>query len=199
MTKDTKRRTPSSVALSESDRAHLLFGKAMAAWAKLERGFYAWFEHATLMDMHQAQPLYFSVTNFKSRMDLLRAALDAVTLDSPDEELFVRGAMGLAIQYNSFRNKLAHGDFTFDGLIIESKVVDRATARRQAISHTQLGIAATNFQALADLLWLARDLSIGQIPEDDPEASVKACVARVDALPRRADSAEPHLKRVASR
>jgi len=78
------------------------------AWARIEVGFYAWFEHITAFDMRQAKPIYYSATNFKSRLDLLRAAMDGVRLERA-EEMFIKAAMDVVIRYNSFRNKLAHG------------------------------------------------------------------------------------------
>jgi hypothetical protein len=109
----------------------------MAAWARIEVGFYTWFEPITPFDMRQAKPIYYSATSFKSRLDLLRAALDGIQLDR-NEETFIRAAMAVVIGYNSFRNKLAHGEFTFDGLLIEGKHVDRRRARAEAISAEQL-------------------------------------------------------------
>jgi hypothetical protein len=105
----------------------------MAAWARIEVGFYTWFEPITPFDMRQAKPIYYSATSFKSRLDLLRAALDGIQLDRK-EETFIRAAMAVVIGYNSFRNKLAHGEFTFDGLLIEGKHVDRRRARRSHLS-----------------------------------------------------------------
>ncbi len=58
--------------------------------------------------MRQAKPIYYSATNFKSRLDLLRAAMDGVRLERA-EEMFIKAAMDVVIRYNSFRNKLAHG------------------------------------------------------------------------------------------
>lgn len=108
-----------SSELSEKDKSFLAFGKAMAAWASLESGFYAWFEHVTMLDTRIATPLYYSASNFKSRLDMLRAAMQSFQIE--DEELkFIKEAIKRAIDYSGFRNKLAHGEFTLEGLIIES-------------------------------------------------------------------------------
>jgi hypothetical protein len=180
---------PPAMGLSNQDQAFLLFGRAMAAWAKVERAFYAWFEHITLLDMRQAQPLYYAVTNFRSRMDLISAGLAFVKLDCKEEEEFIGKAIKLARNYSSFRNRLAHGEFTIDGLIVEGRTVDRAEARKNAISHEQLRAAANNFQTLADLLWQARDLGLMGEIEDEPDASLSGCIQRLRDLPRRADEA----------
>jgi hypothetical protein len=147
------RRTRSkSSELSEKDKSFLAFGRAMAAWASLESGLYAWFEHVTLLDTRKATPLYYSATNFKSRLDLLRAAMQSFQIED-DELKFLTAAIKRAVEYNGFRNKLAHGEFTFEGLIIESKHPDRKIARDTAIDRSGLDIAAQNFRALAELMW----------------------------------------------
>src|SRR5258708_31729701 len=154
------RKRPDPKKLSERDNAFLSFGKAMAAWPLLESALYVWFEHATLLDMKQAKPIYYSATNFKSRLDLLRAAIRSNAMEL-DELEFIKSAIKLAIDYNSFRNKLAHGEFTVEGLIIESKHIDRKLAKESAVKRKDLDVASTNFRALADLMWAARDVALG--------------------------------------
>ena len=46
-----------ALPLYNTDRTLLAFGRAMAAWARIEVGFYAWFEHITLFDARQAKPI----------------------------------------------------------------------------------------------------------------------------------------------
>ena len=176
-------RNPLLRQISERDRAFLAFGKAMAAWASLEKGLYGWFEHITLIDMRQAQRLYFTATSFKAGTDLIRAAQDVYHVED-DENEFLKAALGVATHYSSFRNKLAHGEFTFEGLIIESKHADRSAAEKNAITHPQLEKAAACFQELATLLWKARDIALGFMPEDEPEASLEKCTEEVADLPR---------------
>ena len=107
------------LVMSNKDKALLQFGKTMAASANLEKAFYGWFEHITSLDMRQAQPLYFAPTSFKARIDLLRPAMVAFYLKD-DERAFIEKALGLAVHYSGFRNKLAHGEFTFEGVIIKA-------------------------------------------------------------------------------
>jgi hypothetical protein len=171
------------LAMSNKDKALLQFGKTMAAWANLEKAFYGWFEHITSLDMRQAQPLYFAPTSFKARIDLLRAAMVAFYLKD-DERAFIEKALGLAVHYSGFRNKLAHGEFTFEGVIIESKHADRKAAREKGITQEQLKNAANVFQELTNILWKARDIAIGMEIEDEPEASLETCAQQVDELPR---------------
>jgi hypothetical protein len=171
------------LVMSDKDRALLQFGKTMAAWANLEKAFYGWFEHLTSLDTRQAQPLYFTPTSFKARIDLLRAAMTAFYLKD-NEKIFIEKALGLAVHYSGFRNKLAHGEFTFEGVIIESRHADRKAARERGIAQEQLKNAANVFQELTNILWKARDIAIGMEIEDEPDASLETCAQQVDELPR---------------
>jgi hypothetical protein len=172
-----------TVTYREEDRekAYLAFGKAMAAWAKVEVGFYVWFEHISDIDLRQAKPIYYSATSFKSRMDLVRGAIEGHAPTS-DEQIFIDQAMKLAIPYNSFRNKLAHGEFTLDGLIIEGKHVDRKQARAKAISLVELSKFTVRFNEFADLLFRARELALGFEDHDDDQASLGRYAARMSEM-----------------
>jgi hypothetical protein len=169
--------------LSDKDKTLLAFGHAMAAWARIEVGFYTWFEHITAFDLHQAKPIYYSATSFKSRMDLIRAAMVGVTLER-GEGAFINAAISLAIGYNSFRNKLAHGEFTFDGLLVEGKHVDRKRARAEAISEKELLRFANLADDFAELLNRSRDVALGFDDEDEPSITLEQFTDRVKALPR---------------
>ncbi|WP_315742396.1 hypothetical protein [Bradyrhizobium sp. SZCCHNR1075] len=169
--------------IHNTDRTLLAFGRAMAAWARIEVGFYTWFEHITAFDMRQAKPIYYSATNFKSRLDLLRAAIEGVQLDRA-EETFIKAAMDVVIRYNSFRNKLAHGEFTFDGLLIEGKHVDRRQARAEAISAEQLQRFAALATEFSTILSRAYDLAFGVSEDDDNLATLEKCTEQMKALPR---------------
>jgi hypothetical protein len=175
-----------SEKLSDRDKAFLLFGKAMAAWAALEMSFYIWFEHAMLLDMRQAKPLYYAATNFKARLDLLRAAISSTKLEK-EEQAFIEAAIKKAIKYSSFRNKLAHGEFTLEGLLIESKHADYKAARSSAITQREIETAARNFSKLAELIADARDYAIG-LRDMLEEDSLEICRQRVIELPLEAHS-----------
>jgi hypothetical protein len=172
-----------NLPMHNTDRTLLAFGRAMAAWARIEVGFYTWFEHITAFDMRQAKPIYYSATNFKSRLDLLRAAMDGVRLERA-EEMFIKAAMDVVIRYNSFRNKLAHGEFTFDGLLIEGKHVDRRRARAEAISAEQLQRFAALATEFSTVLYRAYDLALGVSEDEDELTTLEECTERVKALPR---------------
>jgi hypothetical protein len=176
-------RIPMPPSLSEKDNALLLFGRAMAAWANLEKGFYVWFEHITLLEPQHAQPLYFAPTGFKGRADLLRSVIQSYALEK-DELAFIDKALGLGIHYSSFRNKLAHGEFTFHGLVVEPKHADRASAMMSAIKSEHLYLASSAFQGLANILYTAREIALGFVPEDEPDASLAICLQQVNELPR---------------
>jgi hypothetical protein len=193
----SKRRVDDSPRLSKRNNAFFLFGKAMAAWARLEAGLYAWFEHVENMDMRQAKPLYYAVNSFKGRLDLIRAAIETVHVEEI-EQAFIESAMNLAVQYNGFRNKLAHGEFTLDGLIIEGKHADHHKALEAAISHEKLQTYSDRFNVLANLLWQARDLALGFIDDIEPDASVEKCQQQVIELLRQVQ-AEKRIQSAAKR
>jgi hypothetical protein len=171
-----------NLPLGNTDRTLLAFGKAMAAWARIEIGFYTWFEHIGAFDLRQAKPIYYSATNFKSRMDLIRAAMAGVTLED-DEDQFINAAIKAAVRYNSFRNKLAHGEFTFDGLLVEGKHVDTRKARAEAISAPELLAFANLANEFSTILYRARDLALGIAEDDDEHTSLTMCTESVKALP----------------
>ncbi|WP_426409858.1 hypothetical protein [Bradyrhizobium ganzhouense] len=168
--------------MGDTNKAFLAFGKAMAAWARIEVGFYIWFEHITAFDLRQAKPIYYSATSFSARLSLIRAAITGVQLEA-DEMAFIDEAMKLANPYSSFRNKLAHGEFTLDGLVIEGKHVDRKLARAEAISADKLKKYTHRFNDFAELLLQARDLALGFNDEDhEPGLTLSHCTQRVAAL-----------------
>jgi hypothetical protein len=159
----------------------------MAAWAAIEKGLYVWFENAAPLDMKVAKPLFYSGTGFQSRLGLLKAAVNSSGLEDGARS-FIEAAMKRAASYSVFRNRLAHGEFTMDGLIIEGKHHEHKAARDEAITQKMLSVAATNFQALADLLWKARDLDLGFEFDDEPEASLESCLQQVKELSATAES-----------
>ena len=170
--------------LTKRDQAFLAFGKAMAAWAGIEAGLYGWFEHLTGLDLHQAKPIYYSATNFKSRLDLIRAAIAGVQAEKGEID-FIEEAMKLAQPCNSFRNKLAHGEFTIDGLVIQGKHASRAAAREEAISQVHLRHYALCFEEFASVLLYAREVAEGFIDEDhEPGLMLGDLTARVQNLRR---------------
>jgi hypothetical protein len=165
-------------ARAERDQAYLAFGKAMAAWAMVEVGFYIWFEHIADLNTPQAKPIYYAATAFKARLDLIRGAIDGNELPAA-ERTFIDEAMKLANPYSAFRNKLAHGEFTIDGLIIEGKHADRRRALAEAISPVELKTFTERFNAFADLLYRGRDLALGFEDHDDGELTLEGCTARI--------------------
>jgi hypothetical protein len=117
----------------------------------------------------------------------LRAAVNSSGLEA-QPRAFIEAAIKRATSYNSFRNRLAHGEFTMDGLIIEGKHHEHQVAREDAITPEMMGIAAMNFRALADFLWKARDVDLGFEFEDEPDLSLESCLLQVNELPSTADS-----------
>ena len=182
-----------NLPIGNSKRTFLAFGRAMAAWARLERGFYSWFERITGLESAQARPLYFSATGFNARVKLIRAALEGVELPS-NEEAFIKAAMKLANGYNPFRNKLAHGEFTFDGLIVEGKYADRKRARDEAVSGTLMEKFAKIVDEIAGVLSQANYL-VDFAPEDDDELrTIEQCTKRLETIPKNFDPKDGSLE-----
>jgi hypothetical protein len=176
------RRRPTSLA--EVDKTFLAFGKAMAAWALIERALYNWFEHLTLLDANLAKSIYFSAKSTPNRLDMIRAALDTLELDE-NEQAFIAEAVNVVGKYSSFRNKLAHGEFTFDGEIVETKHTIRKT-KGEAINREELRVASQNFFELTNLLNTALGFVQGY-PESEDE-SLEICLAQLRELPAQAKS-----------
>src|ERR1700721_3843942 len=82
---------------------------------------------------------------------MLRSAIEGVRLDRNEAE-FIRQAMKISTPYNSFRNKLCHGEFTFDGLLVEGKHADRKRASARAIFAVELAWFTERFNEFATLL-----------------------------------------------
>jgi hypothetical protein len=154
----------------------------MAAWARIEFSFYVWFEFVADLDLRLAKPLYYSAVGFRARMRLIRSALAAVEMEQ-DVERFLKAALGLADDYVGFRNKLAHGEFTIDGLIIEGKHASRFQARAEGVSITELRRFTTWFNDFAMLLLDARELAEGLSDEEnEPGRTLENCIAQVALL-----------------
>jgi hypothetical protein len=172
-----------ATTLGEVDKTFLAFGKAMAAWALIERALYNWFEHLTLLDTGLAKSIYFSAKSTSNRLDMIRAALKCLRLDE-NEQTFITEAINVVGKYSSFRNKLAHGEFTFDGEIVETKHTGRKIAKEKAISREELRVATQNFIELTNLLNNALGFAQGY-PESEDESLV-ICLAQLRELPAEA-------------
>jgi hypothetical protein len=174
----------------EKDKIFLSFGKTMALWALLERSLYEWFQHITLLDGKIAKPLYFSAKSTSNRLEILRATLKSTSLDEA-ERVFIEEAIKLVQNYSSFRNKLAHGEFTFEGQVIESKHHDRKKAIEKSISQEAIEIAGRNFSSLTLIIREAHDLAIGYEPTE--KSSLEICLQQLKELPREANSTTPNV------
>ena len=167
--------------IASKDAAFLAFGKAMAAWARIERGFYLWFEHITLLDYQKCNPLYYSVQTFRGRMDLLKAALSCNTIEK-DELKFIETAMKVVLPYVSIRNQLAHGEFTLDGLVVDSRVVGREKRLQSVVSLEKLTMFTQEAETLARLMAEARDFALGFESPDEHDASLQKCVKQIQEI-----------------
>jgi len=176
--------------LGTRDKTFLAFGKAMAEWALLERALYDWFEHLTLLSEPRAKAIYFAAKNTSNRLDLLRAAIGTSGIEA-DAQNFITEAIKRVVNYSTFRNKLAHGEFTFEGQIIESKL-PRKTAREKAVTKEQLEIAIGNLTILTTAIRSALDFAKGM--SETEEESLALCLQQVLESPLQADSTTSNQK-----
>ena len=173
------------------DRTLLTYGKALGKWAEIEKALYDWFRYATLLDDRPARAIFYSATAFRGRLDMLDALVDLEQLEAADIE-FLEAASKKCIQYSGFRNKLAHGAFSFDGTQILQGKHPYKIARENALALDDLVIAASNFENLADAIQAALFISQGaDPPEEEPLSSLEKCLAQVRTLPIEANSRTP--------
>jgi hypothetical protein len=183
--------SPKAVS-NKKDNAYLAYGKALAAWASVERACYAWFEHLTLLGEQQARGIFYSARSFDGRMGMLKAALEHSGIMEAEITDFAKEAFKKASTFSKFRNTLAHGEFTYEGLLIEGKHPPKK-AKELAIDGEKLRIATQNFQNLANLihevLYFVDEIKT-------PESSPRKCLQLILELPDQADSNQPPQKAV---
>lgn len=172
---------------------HLAFGQAMGQWSLIEERLSYWFQDSTGLPYEMARSIFFSPRVFQSRTDILEAALEHPYRLCECSVRFARGAIKKSLQFNSFRNSLAHGEQTFDArsnsptfkqtiLISGRKHPELAAAT--AVTVAKLRIASENFRELAKVLMDATGFVNGTPDAVQPEE----CLRQVNAMPNQADS-----------
>lgn len=191
------------IDLANADAFYLEYGRTLAQWAAIEARLSFWFEYVTKMPPPMASRIFYSARSFSGRSEMLEAAISQAKL--PDAELeFIKEAVSKSIQYNSFRNQLAHGEpvhlLTMGadrrpqlGEWALQQGRDRYSRTGPRINIKALGTAAANFGELATLLDQA--LPTRRLFGDEP--SPEKCLERVRELPNRPDSATPSRKQLA--
>lgn len=89
---------------------HFAYGITLANWAGVERALFYWFYRATEMSETMARAIFYSARSFNGRAEMLEAAIAHNHTLVGDELAFIKSAIKRAWQYNSFRNRIAHGE-----------------------------------------------------------------------------------------
>lgn len=175
----------------------LAYGRALSSWASLEQVLYTWFHEISGMPPAMSRGIFYSARNFNGRSDMLEAAISTSTLPTEFIE-FIKAAIKKSVQFNAFRNSIAHGEpalykpnqnnFEVRQIMIQgSKGTD--TPPDLYIDVTRLDVARFNFGALRSAMI---DALLQKLGVDDPGGpTLQECLERVRALPNRADLATP--------
>lgn len=173
-------------------------GNAMLQWATIEQRLFYWFQRLTGLSDRMARAIFYSARSFKGRAEMLEGAISASDLPAPEIE-FIKSGLDKAIKYNSFRNRLVHGEVAYvadnNGRWQAVLADGKHPLDKQAFSVIEAGLLSTataNFRQLSKLLMDALYHVLGRQPE--PEASPERCREQVEALPNQADSATPSRK-----
>ena len=135
----------------------LALGRALGQWALIEERLSYWFEDATGMPNEMARAIFFAPRTFTGRADLLEAARKHSDRLRPCAGEFIKEATRKAGQFASFRNRIAHGEQSFDvrkesptfkQTILISGRYHPEKAADNAITIDQLNAAKENFREL---------------------------------------------------
>ncbi len=180
--------------LSEIDRFYHTFGKALAQWAELEYYLSLLFACAADLTFQVAEAIFYSGRSFRSRADLLAAALTHSKLN-PAWTDFVEGVLLKAVGYEGFRNQLAHRTFHPNALDdnggpIEWRLKEgNKWNEPDGISASQVETACANFLALTNVIVYAlHDIEKTEHPTKHLE--------RLVLVPSEATSSQPSRKQL---
>jgi hypothetical protein len=134
------------------------YGKALAAWARIEYVLSLWFAWACDPDnkaQRQIRMVFHSARSFNGSADMLKAAFYA---NVRDEELvqFFRTAMNRTMGYYAFRNRLAHDLPTYSepASIVVIQGQDDFFQERAIITKDDLKRSTKNFERLYEV-WIS--------------------------------------------
>lgn len=179
------------------------FGLVMAQWARLESCMFYWFMYAIDKPEAIARAIFFSAKSFTGRRDMFNGAIPHSPFDD-DIKMFLKAASKKARQYSEFRNRVAHGEPTWNlkknSPIFKQYSLCEARITRGAmtvmtdealeismVTNAQMETATHNLRELVRLMW---DLH-PRYRDDYPDADPKAYRLLVLQLPNRAHSKEP--------
>ena len=174
----------------------------MAQWARLESSMFYWFMHAIDKPEAMARAVFFSAKSFTGRRDMFNGAIPHSPFHD-DIKMFLKAASKKAGQYSTFRNRVAHGEPTFNlkknsptfkqYMLCEARLTRGALTvmtddeiEITMVTNVQMTTATHNLQELVRLMW---DLHPSQ-RAGYPDAEPKAYRLRVLQLPNLAHSKE---------
>jgi hypothetical protein len=183
--------------LAESQREfHLAFGQALGQWALIEERLSYWFEAATRMPYKMARAMFFSPRSFSARADILEAALSNNFVFCHCSLEFIKAATKKTGNFSKFRNRLAHGEQSFDArkdsptfkqtILISGKDIPE-TAADNAVTIARLNEATAYFRELARLLMDVFEFVSGQRTPDTPVE----CLRLLNELPNQVGVQRP--------
>jgi hypothetical protein len=170
---------------------HHRYGVAMAMWAQIERGLFYWFHRASGTKVGIARAVFYSSRSFNGRAEMVQSIIPVSERISDEERDFLKAAIKRAWGYNSFRNRLAHGEPVMSVRdLTDGETTTRSVSYilvqgqqgspdpKSVITRVCLANAAGNFRALSRLLMDAADKR--QPPEE--------CLRLVLELPTQANA-----------
>jgi hypothetical protein len=166
---------------------YLVYGAAVAAWARVEQGLYFWFERVSGMHPKTARQVFYSGKSFNARADMFAAVMHAPHL-LPHRKEFMKAALNKARQYSEFRNITVHGEtyLAADGPNVDQVVLIDGKRGEHQTTIDDLMVATMNFKRLADSLMDA--LSFHQNKAPDEIALLRKHLELIRAMPNQAHS-----------
>ena len=166
------------VPANEETRDEFLrrYGRAMAAWATVERELSTLFWLVTQIKPAMAIKIFYSARSFKERADMFKAAIVAADV-SDDVKTISRLLLSKSIKYNECITALENDIPNFDDmgklLLVEvnAQVQSDEIKRRstnKGLNTSQLNIVANNFHTLATIIFgFWTDLLLNKAPSPD--------------------------------
>jgi hypothetical protein len=168
------------------DQFHLALGRTLGEWAKIEDRLHNWFHYISGMTYETSKAVFYSARSFSARKEMLEAALSHAIFNPASALEFIKRATAKSGAYVAFRNRLAHGEPSFDVrdensptfkqvILLQGKHVP-AIAADSAVTMTQLENALENYRELSRLLMDVFEVVNGTDP-DIPEESLRLLAA----------------------
>jgi hypothetical protein len=168
-----------SVPPEAMEEFHLKFGRAMGAWATVERELGTLFMMLTKIEPAMATQIYYSARSFTGRLDILKSSLAAAKVTDEAKNV-TQKVITKSRQYCEFRNKIAHdlpvlGPGHPPGSRAQMVIVDAKSQFQppelkkhyldRGVTIEDMAHIANCFDALAKIIWdLWSELATGRGP-----------------------------------